>query len=212
MCTHTHTFILLMRNLQRERYRCMQKWCGPAVPGGEREGNETTALSEPEPDLRTHTFSSSSLITMATFNPSDRLCIQVPEHSAESGLFLVHVACNDLILLEFWWRKDPFQSELLEQTSVVRTTRPSRSLGLEFVLRARHRAPGVGNAHYWSPFVLGLCLDAVRFGFVLPLRARIGGFEDEMQETGQLVLQRMIQSLFHATLTVPPIAEKLVQM
>ncbi|KAM9713126.1 uncharacterized protein ACNS7B_023428 isoform 1-T2 [Menidia menidia] len=117
------------------------------------------------------------------------LCIRVLEDSAESGVFLISVVCGEPLLLRFWSRKPAFCNGEVEQTEV--TPRAAAAAGLAFVLRATRRAPGLPNSHYWGPFVLALCLDALLFGFRLPTQARCGlDVQDIVEKCGVLTLLR----------------------
>lgn len=115
------------------------------------------------------------------------LCIRVLEDSAECGVFVINVYCDEPLLLQHWCRKTAFRNGQVEQTDV----NLQKAAEIDFVLRALHRAPNVPNSHYWGPFVLALCLDAVRFRFRLP--AGVHNFsiiQDIMQESGELILFR----------------------
>lgn len=117
----------------------------------------------------------------------DILRIKVLEDSAECGVFVISVCCGEPLLLRFWCRKPPFQNGQVEQTDV----NSQAVTEMDFVLRALHRAPNLPNSHYWGPFVLSLCLDALPFRFRLPARAGNGSeIQDIMEESGELTLLR----------------------
>lgn len=118
------------------------------------------------------------------------LVIRVLEDSLECGIFVVTVRCGDRLLLDFWCRKHPFWNSQVEQTDIQCQAGPEPNQGMDFVLRALHRAPNLPNIHYWGPFVVGLCLDALLFRFRLPPETLGGGIEEVMQECGELVLIR----------------------
>lgn len=128
-------------------------------------------------------------VAMATLAFQNSLSIQVLETSQECGVFVVSVCCGDPLLLGFWWRKAPFWTQQVEQTDV--TWRAGPDQGLDFVLRARHRALNLPNCHFWGPFVAGLCLDALPFRFRLPPEVLSGeGMQEVMREDGELLLLR----------------------
>ncbi|KAK9527563.1 hypothetical protein VZT92_014114 [Zoarces viviparus] len=115
------------------------------------------------------------------------LRIKVLEDSAEGGVFVINVCCGEPLLLQFWRGKPPFRNGQVEQTDVSWRA----AAEVDFVLRALHRAPGLPNGHYWGPFVLTLCLDALPFRFRLPARAHSGSrLQDIMGEGGELRLLR----------------------
>lgn len=115
------------------------------------------------------------------------LRIKVLEDSSECGVFVISVCCGEPLLLQFWCRKPPFRNGQVEQTDVSLQT----AVKVDFVLRALHRAPNLPNSHYWCPFVLTLCLDALPFRFRLPARAHSGSkIQDIMEECGELTLLR----------------------
>lgn len=115
------------------------------------------------------------------------LRIKVLEDSAECGVFVINVYCGEPLLLRFWCRKPPFRNGQVEQTDVS-----SQAVAqMDFVLRALHRAPNLPNSHYWGPFVLALCLDALPFRFHLPAEAHSSSkIQDIMKECGELTLLR----------------------
>ncbi|KAI9516694.1 hypothetical protein NQZ68_013751 [Dissostichus eleginoides] len=124
---------------------------------------------------------------MAMLDIRHILRIKVLEDSAECGVFVINVCCGEPLLLRFWCRKPPFRNGQVEQTEVNSQTMEE----LNFVLRALHRAPNLPNSHYWGPFVLSLCLDAVTFRFQLPARAhRSSKIQDIMEECGEVTLLR----------------------
>ncbi|KAK5849905.1 hypothetical protein PBY51_014202 [Eleginops maclovinus] len=124
---------------------------------------------------------------MAMLDNRHILRIKVLEDSAESGVFVINVYCGEPLLLRFWGRKPPFRNGQVEQTEVNSQTDEE----LNFVLRALHRAPNLPNSHYWGPFVLSLCLDAIHFCFRLPARAnRSSKIQDIMEECGEVTLLR----------------------
>lgn len=132
---------------------------------------------------------SSTAVTMATFAFQNTLSIQVLEDSEECGVFVVSVCCGDPLLLGFWLQKPPFWNDQVEQTDVIWQADLPR--GLDFVLRARHRAPNLPNIHFWGPFVVGLCLDARPYRFHLPPEALSGdSIQEVMREYGELLLLR----------------------
>lgn len=115
------------------------------------------------------------------------LRIKVLEDSAECGVFVIHAYCGEPLLLQFWCRKPLFRNSQVEQTDVNLQT----AVGMDFVLRALHRAPNLPNSHYWGPFVLALCLDALHFRFRLPAEAHSGRkIQDIIEECGELQLLR----------------------
>lgn len=115
------------------------------------------------------------------------LRIQVLGDSAECGVFVIKVYCGEPLLLQFWCRKPPFLNGQVEQTDV----NWHAAAEMDFVLRALHRAPNLPNSHFWGPFVLALCLDALRFCFRLPVHALSSSkMQDIIEECGELVLLR----------------------
>lgn len=115
------------------------------------------------------------------------LRIRVLEDSAECGVFVVNVYCGEPLLLRFWRAKPAFRNGEVEQMDVNARTGEQ----MDFVLRVTHRAPDLPNGHYWGPFVLSLCLDALRFRFRLPPQAQCGReMEDLMEKCGELTLLR----------------------
>lgn len=115
------------------------------------------------------------------------LCIRVLEDSAECGVFVVSVFCGEPLLLQFWSRKPAFHNGAVEQTEVNLQTEAE----IAFVLRVTCRGPNLPNSHYWGPFVLDLCLDAVPFHFRLPAQAQCGiNIQHIMEERGALTLLR----------------------
>lgn len=124
---------------------------------------------------------------MAMLDIHHILCIRVLEDSAESGIFAISVFCGEPLLLQFWCRKPPFHNEQVEQMDVRYQTQAE----MNFVLRALHRAPNLPNSHYWGPFVLALCLDALPFRFRLPDDAdNSSKIQEIMEECGELTLLR----------------------
>lgn len=115
------------------------------------------------------------------------LRIRVLEDSAECGVFVVNIYCGEPLLLRFWCVKPAFRNGQVEQMDANAQT----ATQMDFVLRVTHRAPGLPNSHYWGPFVLSLCLDALRFRFRLPTQAQSGReIQEIMEECGELMLLR----------------------
>lgn len=115
------------------------------------------------------------------------LCIRVLEDSAESGVFVVNVCCGEPLLLRFWSTKPMFCNAQVEQTGVSYKT-PTQ---MYFPLRVVWRQPNLPNGHYWGPFVLALCLDALHFRFRLPAQVECGiDVQRVMKERGKLTLLR----------------------
>lgn len=115
------------------------------------------------------------------------LCIRVQEDSEESGFFVINVYCGEPLLLRFWRRKPAFRNGQVELTDV----NPQTAAEMDFVLRVISRAPDLPNSHYWGPFVLSLCLDALPFRFRLPAQAVSGSeIQEIMEECGELTLLR----------------------
>lgn len=115
------------------------------------------------------------------------LRFRVLEDSAVCGIFVINVCCGDPLLLRLWCKKHAFRNSQVEQTDV----RSLDATEVDFVLRALHRAPDVPNSHYWGPFVLSLCLDALHFRFRLPPQAHSGSvIQQIMEECGELTLLR----------------------
>ncbi|MEQ2279494.1 hypothetical protein AMECASPLE_010092 [Ameca splendens] len=115
------------------------------------------------------------------------LCIRVLEDSAECGVFVVNVYCGEPLLLRFWSTKPAFRSVQVEQMGVSYKT----SMKMDFVLRVVRRVPNLPNTHYWGPFVLALCLDALHFRFRLPAQAECGvDIQRIMKQHGKLTLLR----------------------
>ncbi|KAM4533684.1 uncharacterized protein PAE49_022126 isoform 1-T2 [Odontesthes bonariensis] len=124
---------------------------------------------------------------MATRDIRHILCIRVQEDSAECGVFVIGVLCGEPLLLRFWSRKPAFRNGEVEQTHV----NSQAAAELAFVLRVTRRAPDLPNSHYWGPFVLVLCLDALSFRFRLPAQAQCGiDVQDIMEKCGVLMLLR----------------------
>lgn len=124
---------------------------------------------------------------MAMLDIHHILRIRVLEDSAECGVFVINVFCGEPLLLQFWCRKPAFRNGQVEQTDVN-----SQAVAkMDFVLQALHRAPNLPNSHYWGPFVLTLCLDALHFRFRLPAQAESGSkIQDILEECGELTLWR----------------------
>lgn len=115
------------------------------------------------------------------------LRIRVLEDSAECGVFVVNIYCGEPLLLRFWCVKPAFRNGQVEQMDANAQT----ATQMDFVLRVTHRAPDLPNSHYWGPFVLSLCLDALRFRFRLPTQAQSGReIQEIMEECGELMLLR----------------------
>ncbi|KAM4544271.1 uncharacterized protein V3H82_022032 [Fundulus diaphanus] len=115
------------------------------------------------------------------------LCISVLEDSAECGAFVVSVCCGEPLLLRFWSTKPVFCNAQLEQTGVSFKA-PTR---MDFILRVVRRAPNLPNSHYWGPFVLALCLDALHFRFRLPAQVECAAdVQRIMKQHGKLTLLR----------------------
>ena len=115
------------------------------------------------------------------------LRIKVLEDSAECGVFVISVYCEEPLLLQFWCTKPPFRSAHVEQMDV----RSQAVAEMDFVLRVLHRAPNLPNSHYWGPFVLALCLDALPFRFRLPAEADDGSkIQEILKGGGELTLLR----------------------
>lgn len=125
---------------------------------------------------------------MATPEPHRVLRIKVLEDSARCSVFVVRVSCSEPRLLHLWCQKQPFCNGQVEQAAV--NLRPAAS-EVRFLLRALHRAAGLPNSHYWGPFVLELCLDALPFRFRLPAEAQSSSqIQDIMEQRGELTLLR----------------------
>lgn len=124
---------------------------------------------------------------MAMLDIHHILRIKVLEDSAECGVFVISIYCGEPLLLQFWCRKPPFRNGQVEQMDAI-----SRGVAeMDFVLRALHRAPNLPNSHYWGPFVLSLCLDALPFRFRIPPGAhRDGKIQDLVDECGEVTLFR----------------------
>lgn len=115
------------------------------------------------------------------------LCIRVLEDSAKCGVIVIKVHCSEPLLLRHWSMKPAFCNGEVEQTDAKLRVAPR----MDFVLRVLRRAPNLPKSHYWGPFVLELCLDALPFGFRLPPRAQCGtDIQDIMEECGELTLLR----------------------
>lgn len=111
------------------------------------------------------------------------LCIRVLEGSAESGVFVVSVCCGE----PFWSTKPAFCNGQVEQTHV----KCNSTAEMDFVLRVIDRAPNLPNSHYWGPFVLALCLDALPFQFQLSAKIQCcNDLQDTMKKCGKLTLLR----------------------
>lgn len=124
---------------------------------------------------------------MAMLDSRRILRIKVLEDSAECGVFVISVYCGEPLLLRFWYTKPPFRSGHVEQMDV----RSQAVAEMDFVLRVLHRAPNLPNSHYWGPFVLALCLDALPFRFRLPAEADNGSkIQEIMEGGGELTLLR----------------------
>lgn len=129
---------------------------------------------------------------MAMLDIHHILCIRVLEDSAECGVFVINIYCDEPLLLQHWCRKTAFRNGQVEQTDV----NLQKVAEMDFVLRVLQRAPNVPNSHYWGPFVLGLCLDAAHFRFRLPAQARsFSIMQDIMEECGELTLFRWASRL-----------------
>lgn len=127
---------------------------------------------------------------MAMLAIENILRIRVLEDSLECGVFVISVCCGDSLLLNFWCKKAPFHNGQVEQTDASWQT-SEEGPGLDFVLRVLHRAPDLPNNHYWGPFVVALCLDALLFHFRLPAQALSGtDIQGIMEECGELTLLR----------------------
>lgn len=113
------------------------------------------------------------------------LRIRVLEESAECGVFIIRVLCGEPLLLQFWCRKPPFCNGQVEQTGVSFRTLTE----VRFVLRASHRGHNLPNSHYWGPFVLALCLDALCFRFRLPAHSGVP-IHIILEECGELMLMQ----------------------
>lgn len=62
---------------------------------------------------------------------------------------------------------------------------------MDFLLRSVRRVPNLPNSHYWGPFVLALCLDALHFRFRLPVEVESGvDVQRIMKQHGRLTLLR----------------------
>lgn len=115
------------------------------------------------------------------------LCIRVLEGSVESGVYVVSVCCGEPLLLQFWSTKPAFRNGQVEQTHV----KCHSTAEMDFVLRVIDRAPSLPNSHYWGPFVLALCLDALPFQFRLSATILCcKDLEDAMKKCGKLTLLR----------------------
>lgn len=124
---------------------------------------------------------------MAMLDIHHILRIKVLKDSAECGVFVVSVCCGEPLLLRFWCSKPPFRNGQVEQMEV----NLQDAAEMNFVLRALHRAPNLPNSHYWGPFVLELCLDALSFRFRLPAEVHSSSkIQDIMEECGELTLLR----------------------
>lgn len=125
--------------------------------------------------------------TMAMHGIHNTLQIRVVEESAASGVFVVSILCGEPLLLHFWVRKPAFRNGQVEQTHVT----PKTAAEVTFVLRVTHRAPNLPNCHYWSPFVLALCLDALYYRFRLPAHIQcVLHIQEILQARGELTLTR----------------------
>ena len=131
--------------------------------------------------------SSTVATRMATPDKRRVLRIRLREDSARCGVFLVRVHCGEPVLLRFWSTKPVFCNGQVEQTEAKLRAPAS----VDFVLRVMQRAPNLPKSHYWGPFVLELCLDALPFGFRLPAHAHCGvAMQSIMEECGELLLLR----------------------
>ncbi|KAI1902099.1 hypothetical protein AGOR_G00041220 [Albula goreensis] len=124
---------------------------------------------------------------VAELDEVDTMCIQVLEDSPDGGVFVVRIHCRDPFLLSFWLRKAFFYNGQVQQTD---TRLREEGDGLEFVLHALHRSQRLSNAHYWTPFLVALCLDALLFRYRLPPHLHWNGNIEEVMKENMLVLSR----------------------
>lgn len=117
----------------------------------------------------------------------ETLRIGVMEDSPYAGVFVVWVQCRDPLLLGFWQRKLFFHNGQVQQTD---TQVREDGEGLAFVLHALHRSQRLANCHYWTPFVVGLCLDALLFRYRLPASLHWNGNIQQVMKENALVLIR----------------------
>ncbi|XP_035286763.1 uncharacterized protein LOC118234378 [Anguilla anguilla] len=117
----------------------------------------------------------------------DTLCIRVLEDSPDAGVFVVRVQCQDPLLLAYWQRKAFFYNGQVQQTDARLR---EDGAGLAFVLHALHRSQRLANSHYWTPFVVGLCLDALLFRYRLPPSLQWNGDIQHVMQENTLVLTR----------------------
>ncbi|KAJ8397430.1 hypothetical protein AAFF_G00439790 [Aldrovandia affinis] len=118
---------------------------------------------------------------------TDALYIRVLEDSPDGGVFVVRIQCRDPIPLAFWKRKAFFYNGQVQQTD---TRLRGDGDELEFVLHAMHRSQRLSNAHYWTPFVVALCLDALLFRYRLPPHLHWNGNIEQVMKENTLVLTR----------------------
>lgn len=124
---------------------------------------------------------------MAAPEETDTLHISVLEESPDSAMFVVEIRCGDPVLLAFWLRKAFFHNGEVQQTDTLLCEGGG---GLRFVLRVLHRSCRLSNAHYWSPFVVALCLDALLFQYQLPAQLQHSSSLQQAMEENTLTLTR----------------------
>lgn len=117
----------------------------------------------------------------------DVLTIQIMEDSSDSAVFQVQVQCADPILLNYWFQKTFFNNGEVQH---INTLRINGCRGLLFVLRVQHRSSRLPNSHYWCPFLVTLCLDALAFHYHLPSVPQWNGTLREAMRGNSLELRR----------------------
>lgn len=117
----------------------------------------------------------------------DVLTIHVLEDSSESSVFHVLVQCANPFLLNHWLNKTFFNNGEVQQTNTLMV---HGCLGLVFVLRVLHRSSRLPNSHYWCPFLVTLCLDALAFRYHLPSVPQWNGTLREAMRGNSLELRR----------------------
>lgn len=117
----------------------------------------------------------------------DVLTIHIVEDSSDSAVFWVQVECANPFLLNFWFQKTFFNNGEVQQ---INTLRINGCHGLVFVLRVLHRSSRLPNSHYWCPFLVTLCLDALAFHYHLPSLPQWNGTLREAMRGNSLELRR----------------------
>lgn len=117
----------------------------------------------------------------------DVLTIHIMEDSSDSAVFRVQVQCADPFLLNYWFQKTFFNNGEVQQ---INTMRINGCRGLVFVLRVLHRSSRLPNSHYWCPFLVTLCLDALAFHYHLPSVPQWNGTLREAMRGNSLELRR----------------------